>query len=145
MNRVLGCRSNKSSDPFVVLTLEDEMRTDTPDQRKTEVRPNTLNPQFDQTFAFKMRPESHDIRLRVDVFDHDKIGSNDKIGCVSFSSHGIPSRLFLIPSYSSLSLAWADGVGCGRETLLDLPTMVFQDGWVSSSPHFHTVAFLPMY
>ena len=68
MNRVLGCRSNKSSDPFVVLTLEDEMRTDTPDQRKTEVRPNTLNPQFDQTFAFKMRPESHDIRLRVDVF-----------------------------------------------------------------------------
>ena len=84
LNRVLGCRSNKSSDPFVVLTLEDEMRTDTPDQRKTEVRPNTLNPQFDQTFAFKMRPESRDIRLRVDVFDHDKIGSNDKIGCASF-------------------------------------------------------------
>ena len=92
MNRVLGCRSNKSSDPFVVLTLEDEMRTDTPDQRKTEVRPNTLNPQFDQTFAFKMRPESHDIRLRVDVFDHDKIGSNDKIGCASFWQAGMTSR-----------------------------------------------------
>ena len=113
LNRVLGCRSNKSSDPFVVLTLEDEMRTDTPDQRKTEVRPNTLNPQFDQTFAFKMRPESRDIRLRVDVFDHDKIGSNDKIGCASFLAgcDDIPSWLFHIASYSSLSLAWADGVG----------------------------------
>ncbi|MES1910298.1 MAG: hypothetical protein MHM6MM_002918, partial [Cercozoa sp. M6MM] len=62
---------NGLSDPFLVLKLGDE-------KRKTTVKKNTLNPTWNENFMF----ENVDIdsTLKVKVYDHDRVGGNDKLG-----------------------------------------------------------------
>ena len=68
-----------TSDPFVKVYLM-------PDKRKfgTKVRPKSLNPVFNETFAFKNVSYSETLEKTVvfAVFDHDRLSKNDFIGKV---------------------------------------------------------------
>ncbi|GMT16551.1 hypothetical protein PFISCL1PPCAC_7848, partial [Pristionchus fissidentatus] len=72
-----------SSDPYVKLWLVDNgMKLE---KRKTAVKPCTLAPVFNESFAFEIPDREKiltDINLVVTVMDYDMLSSNDEIGHV---------------------------------------------------------------
>jgi len=62
-----------TSDPFCTIQFQNEM------QRSKTVNKN-LNPVWNETFQFKMEPNSTARELVLEVFDFDKLGSNDFLG-----------------------------------------------------------------
>jgi len=63
-----------SSDPYVVLKLG----TRVPQESKTKVITNTLNPCWEENFVFEVTNATS--VLRVEVWDDDMVGENDQIG-----------------------------------------------------------------
>ena len=62
------------SDPFCILELIDRK-----DERKTEIKKQTLNPVWNQEFQFKVLSYNTDI-FRLSLYDYDKYSKNDLLG-----------------------------------------------------------------
>ena len=62
------------SDPFCILEIEKRK-----DQRKTEIKKQTLNPVWNQTFQFKILSYNTDV-FTLSLYDYDKYSKNDLLG-----------------------------------------------------------------
>ncbi|XP_071814078.1 uncharacterized protein [Apostichopus japonicus] len=77
--------SNGYSDPYVKLYLQPDPQKKT--KKKTGTKKKTLNPEYKETFVYKLPAEDlHTKTLEVTVWDKD-VGSNDYIGGVQLGSN----------------------------------------------------------
>ncbi|KAI1727845.1 c2 domain-containing protein [Ditylenchus destructor] len=81
-----------TSDPYVKLWLV--QKGNKLEKRKTAVKPQTLMPIFNESFAFNVPPKDKmeaEVNLVVTVMDYDLLSSNNEIGHVILGSLGTES------------------------------------------------------
>ncbi|KAI0241778.1 Tricalbin-2 [Massospora cicadina] len=93
-----------SSDPYVALSLNGGKKS------KTEVRKNTLNPEFGQTFSFKVMDRINST-LRIEAFDWNQIQSHKALGYAEVALEPLPVETQVVEAFP---LA---GVSSGAVTL----------------------------
>eukprot|EP01098_Paradermamoeba_levis_P010118 TRINITY_DN4234_c2_g1_i1.p1 TRINITY_DN4234_c2_g1~~TRINITY_DN4234_c2_g1_i1.p1 ORF type:complete len:168 (-),score=56.70 TRINITY_DN4234_c2_g1_i1:4-507(-) len=77
---LISCDSNGLSDPYIILKLNGEQT------KKTKVKPETLNPVWDDVISFYAF--TLDL-LEFKVMDKDRVGSDDFMGTCSLDLKGL--------------------------------------------------------
>lgn len=72
-----------SSDPYVVLQLQDSLELPQSAKRRTKTLNKTLNPEWNEEFRFSVRACPDDLLLHIDVYDHDHGKEDDFLGQAS--------------------------------------------------------------
>lgn len=75
---------NGYSDPYVKVRLVGTDGVEMNNKKKTLVKKNNLNPEWNQTLTLAITPEDKDKRLLVSVWDYDIASRNDFMGALSF-------------------------------------------------------------
>merc|ERR1711879_134396 len=77
---LLAADADGKSDPYVVIICDQQ-------KFKTAVVKSNLNPEWNETFTIPLTSSS--ARLKLEVFDKDKIGSDDSLGFVDLTFQGL--------------------------------------------------------
>ena len=73
-----------TSDPYVVITIEPKPKHKV-SKMKSSIKDRNLNPVWNESFVVDLSNVDYSSRLIVTIYDHDSFGSDDFIGCTSWS------------------------------------------------------------